>query len=224
MLLDDDTTPAGMRWWRIEYEISNTGLEAKITKTKTADYDVIRAVELEHSSALLVYASDRAIVPIPDADSLPPALQAFVDRDNALFAQELYAERNKPPAYDLTDVPRESIEAPYEGRGSMDSTRVEGADDSDRELDPGLPAYGVGDDFMGHPEFGLGPDIKQGYAIDGEEDAPVREIMLDDPKVPDEDLIDAEDEGVEMVEVAHEPLIPQLKEDVTHVEDVGKKV
>ncbi|KAK3678655.1 hypothetical protein LTR37_021464, partial [Vermiconidia calcicola] len=111
-MFDDDNTPTGMRWWRIEYEVNASGSGAKVTKTKTADYDVIRAVELEHSSALLVYASDAANFPPegqPEDTTLPRPLQDFVERDNQLFATELQTERNKPPAYDLTDVPRESI-------------------------------------------------------------------------------------------------------------------
>ena len=195
-MVDDDTTPRGMRWWRLEYEVSATGSGAKVTKTKTADYDVIRAVELEHSSALLVYASDAALSPPSEALLLPRPLQDFVDRDNELFAAELQTEKNKPPAYDLTDIPRESIE-----RTSIDSTRVEGGSDygggGGRVSPPGYDE----DNFMGHPGFGLGPDIKQGYReadAEGEDDVPVHEIKLDE--VEDEGL------GTEMVEKVHRPL------------------
>ena len=202
-MLDDDNTPDGMQWWRVEYEVNASGSGAKVTKTKTADYDVLRAVELEHSSALLVYASDRVNDILLENPTLPPALQEFVDRDNDLFAAELQAERNKPPAYNLTDVPRESIE-----RTSMDSTRVEGGG-SDIGGVPSPPGY---DDveFMDHPGFGLGPTpIKQGYREDdrGEEldDGPVHEIKLDDE-------VELEDEGLgtEMVERVHEPLVPGI--------------
>ena len=201
---DDDNTPVGMRWWRMEYEVNASGSGARVTKTRTADYDVLRAVELEHSSALLVYASDGANSPSLEERPLPRALQEFVDRDDELFAAELQAERSKPPAYDLTDVPRESIEIE---RGSMDSTRVEGGPGSDfgdhgydhAHYDGGAPSppeYGA-DAFMGHPGFGLGPDIKQGYRQE-DEDVPVHEIKLDE----------SEDEGMgtEMVEKVHEPL------------------
>ena len=62
---------------------------------------------------------------------------------------------------------------------------------------------------MGHPGFGLGPnmDIKQGYA-DGyqamEEEGEVHEIKLDDL----EEGLGAD--GMEMSEKVHEPLIPGL--------------
>ena len=192
-MIDDDTTPRGMRWWRMEYEVNASGSGAKVTKTKAADYDVLRAVELEHSSALLVYASDAANNPPLEDGALPRPLQEFVHRDNELFAAELYAEKNKPPAYDLTDVPRESIE-----RNSMDSTRVEGGSPVFEADSP--PEYGH-DAFMGHPGFGLGPDIKQGYRQD-EDDEPVHEIKLDEPE--DEGM------GTEMMEKVHGPLIPGL--------------
>ena len=199
-MLDDDTTPPGMRWWRMEYEVNSAASGAKVTKTKAPDYDVIRAVELEHSSALLVYASDRIQHTSSDDndDTLPESLQNFVEKDNALFAAELQAERTKPPSYDLTDVPRESIE-----RTSMDSTRAEGS--------ASPPGYDE-DMFMENPAFGLGPDIKQGYRNE-EDDAPVHEITLDTPP-EDEGL------GAEMVEMGHGGLVPGLGEDDEVMEDV----
>ncbi len=253
-MFDDGTTPTGFRWWRMEYDVNASGLEAKLTKTKAADYDVLRAVELEHHSALLVYASDRICAPLRTPQDLPAPLQDFIKKDNDLFTTALQADKDKrPPAYNLMDaeIPRTSIE-----RSSMDSTRVEGAarsDDGWQESDVfvngrgwvydpqydangefvegsgwargdmqtgggfddmprGVDRYGghsppayEDDTFMGHPEFGLGPDIKQGYSEDFQPmeqdvDGPVHEIKLDD----NDHVAELE---VEMVEKAHQPLV-----------------
>jgi len=171
-LLDDDTTPDHMQWWRMEYDVNGPG--ATVTKTKSADYDVIRAVELEHSSALLVYANDRVNSAVTE-DSLPEPLRDFIARDNRDFAMELQTEINEPPAYNMTDIPRESVE-----RTSLDSTRVEGGGSDLGEASP--PGY-EDDAFMDHSAFGLGHPIKAGYHVGNsqEDDAPVQEIRLDPP-------------------------------------------
>lgn len=204
---EDDTTPDGMQWWRIEYELNASGSGAKITKTKTPDYDVLRAVELEHKEALLVYASDKVNDIILHNSTLPSALQDFVDRDNELFKDELRTatEDVQPPAYDLdsaaADIPRESIER----RTSMDSLRAEGGDDvGDGRHSP--PSY-EDEGFLDHHAFGLGPDIKPGqYESEHLEDAgPVHEIKLDDG-----DEVMGQGSDMEMVEKVHEPLIPGL--------------
>ena len=211
-MLEEDTTPQGMRWWRMEYEVNASGSGAKVTKTKTPDYDVIRAVELEHSSALLVYASDAANASLPDDDTLPAPLQEFVERDSYLFSTEVQAELNKSPAFNFSnEEPIQTIE-----RTSIDSTRVEGGGSDD-----GMPSPPSYNDpmFFGHAGYGLGPDIKQGYRQD-EDDAPVHEIKLDPPD--DEGL----DMGTEMVEKPHESsLVPGLgaggSDDA--MEDIGQE-
>ena len=183
--VDEDTTPTGMRWMRIEYKYN--GDVATLSKEKVGDYDVLRAVELESGSALLVYASDAITAVSEQPQSLPQPLQDFVDRDNEASAQELsqpqYAPPSGPPpnygpsSFDLTDVPRESIE-----RTSLDSTRAEA--DVDLDLDHGgLPPY-EGEGFYAHQGYGLPPDSKQ-------EDEPVHEIHLDREE---------EGNGIEMVE------------------------
>lgn len=204
----DDGTPEGMQWWRMEYEVLTS--RARISKTKTPDYDVLRAAELEHREALLVYASDRVNDVALHDPSLPPPLQQFIDDDNQLFKAELQAaaENSQPPAYsfggDSADVPRQSIER----KGSMDSTRAEGGEDAANDhMSP--PDYGQ-EEFMGHPGFGLGP-IKQGqYDADSaprDEDAPVHEIRLS-PQAEE-----GQGEHVEMAEKAgHATLIPGLGE------------
>ena len=194
---EDDGTPKGMQWWRIDYEVM--GSTAHITKTRAPDYDVLRAVELEHNSALLVYASDRASSMDHYNPELPDPLKEFCERDSRLFVQELQAEEVRPPAYDFADQPRQSIE-----RTSMDSTRVEGGNSPLEGQSP--PGYGdVG--FDDHPGFGLGYDIKPGTRMD-KDDPPVAEIKLS----PEADLMDVSSgKEVEMVEKVHEPLLPGLQ-------------
>ena len=221
--VEDDGTPEGMQWWRIEYEVS--GSNAKIHKTKTPDYDVLRAVELEHKEALLVYASDKVNDIALHNPILPRQLQEFVGRDNALFKTELQtaAKNAQPPAYDFStaDIPRQSIEP----RNSMDSLRAEGGNDRDFEIgDAGRmspPDY-THDDFMGHPDFGLPPGKHGEYeAVD--DDEPVHEIKLDSPPAENEGM------GTEMIEkVRHEPLVSGLSqsgdatmEDVDGSQDQG---
>jgi hypothetical protein len=93
---EEDTTPRDHQWWRIDYEVSTAvALQPppRITISKAPDYDVIRAVELEHNSALLVYASEAASSPLASsAAPLPDPLLDFITRDNNLFKAELDVE------------------------------------------------------------------------------------------------------------------------------------
>lgn len=116
----DDNTPAGMQWWRLAYE--SNGSSASIHRTRAADYDVLRAVELEHSSALLVYASDRATAtPLDSQFDLPEPLQQFIARDNRQFKSDLAAAKRDPPRYNYFDSVRHSIEPPETRRNSNSS-------------------------------------------------------------------------------------------------------
>jgi hypothetical protein len=133
----DEATPDGMQWWRIEYAVN--GSHPRITKSPVEGTMVIQAIEVEHTAALLVYASDRAVDFANTNPHLPPALQQFVEDDNLLFNIELHdATRNHPPpAYDGGwddahdgEIPRQSIEPTTAGRrGSMDSTCANLSDD-----------------------------------------------------------------------------------------------
>lgn len=58
-MFSDGDAPEGMQWWRIEYDVTFNG--PKTLVTRSTEDDVLRAVELEHNQALLVYASDNAI-------------------------------------------------------------------------------------------------------------------------------------------------------------------
>lgn len=149
---------------------------------------------------MLVYASDRANACTPTSyEPLPEALQTFVERDNSLFAADLSAKQNGPPAYNLTNAP------PHDStRNSMDSTRADADDEFSRSSTPPFDE----DEFMSPSDFGLKVDIKQGCRIDGPgggEDE-VHEIKLD-PPVEDEGV----DLGTEMMERPHGGMIPGLR-------------
>ncbi|GAM86687.1 hypothetical protein ANO11243_047060 [Dothideomycetidae sp. 11243] len=88
-LMADPDAPPGWMWWRIEFVTTHS--PGHIMKTESTQDDVLRAVELEHSSALLVYASDRAMEHPSDED-LPEPLAKFVAIDNKLFRHELDQE------------------------------------------------------------------------------------------------------------------------------------
>jgi len=89
--LADPDAPPGWMWWRIEFD--STHSPGRIMKTESTQDDVLRAVELEHSSALLVYASDQAMN-WPSDPKLPEALAEFVATDNKLFREELDGHGN----------------------------------------------------------------------------------------------------------------------------------
>jgi hypothetical protein len=142
---DDEATPDGMQWWRIEYAVN--GSHPRISKAKVEGDIVIQAVEVEHSSALLVYASDRAVDFSTYDPTLPLALQQFVEDDDFHFNVELHdsTRSNPPPAYDYAhdgDIPRQSIEPGGSRRDSIDSTIAEIGTLSNRASPTsGVPPY-----------------------------------------------------------------------------------
>nr|POF24553.1 hypothetical protein CFP56_76945 [Quercus suber] len=177
---DQDSTPDGMQWWRLEYQInphSSAMGSARLERTKTPDYDVYRAVELEHHSALLVYASDVAMDPRQRNDILPAALEEFIDCDDAIFRDEREAALRQPPAYpgqafNFT-VDDQHVRQSIERRDSMDSTRAAGGHSP--------PLY-EDDAFEAHHGYGLPPETKPD-AFDAAHVPPeseVVEIRLDD--------------------------------------------
>ncbi|TKA79979.1 hypothetical protein B0A55_02099 [Friedmanniomyces simplex] len=189
---DDDTdTPEGTQWWRIQYEVNAAGTGANLSKHKMPGYEVLRAVELEYGSALLVYASD-AVNDVALIDpSLPMPLQEFVDTDNELFRAELMqaAERSRPPpVYEGYGSANDDDVRPSIERTSMDSMTAEraGSDAGDGVPPPSPPGY-EREGFMDHAAFGLGPRFKDDEAPyvgveREEEDVPVTDIHLDEPE------------------------------------------
>lgn len=204
---DDDETPDGMQWWRIEYAVNGT--HPRISKSKVDGYTVLQAVEVEHTSALLVYASDAA-VELPESElGLPDALKEFVADDNLYINCEIHesAMSRPPPAYEFSrenDIPRQSIE-PGARRASIDSTVAELGGASNR----GSPIISGGPDFYDHapPNSGLPPDFTNASSAQHVED-PVTEIRLS----PSQDDDEADNGALhqEMVETKHEPFVPGL--------------
>ncbi|KAM0719478.1 hypothetical protein Q7P37_005383 [Cladosporium fusiforme] len=220
---DDDSTPAGMQWWRIEYAVnSNT---PRIHKSKVAEYEVLHAVEVEHSAALLVYASDRAV---DDSLSqpLPQSLQQFIQTDDEHFLSELHDATiaRPPPAYDYahadSEVPRQSIE-PGARRGSGDSTCAQGGSrGGSRAVSPDRAEA----TFYEHQNYGLPPSsVRSGQHVeriqdddDADAEAEVTEIHLDPQPLEDEREGAAAPQHQEMVETQHPhaPFVPGLQQHV----------
>lgn len=144
----DEATPDGMQWWRIEYAVNGT--HPQISKVQVEGHMVIQAIEVEHTSALLIYASDRAVDFSHYNSDLPPTLQKFIEDDNLHFNIELHdATRNHPPPayndYDVGDseIPRQSIEPTPIRRASMDSTcaNLSGGNSRRGSFDDDAPIY-----------------------------------------------------------------------------------
>lgn len=208
---DDEATPDGMQWWRIEYVVNGT--QPRISKAKVEGDIVIQAVEVEHTSALLVYASDRAVDDSHYDPTLPPALQEFVQEDDYYFNVELHdaARSAPPPAYDYAhenDIPRPSIE-PGARRPSIDSTVAELDGTSTR----GSPVSGAA--YYDNPPPGSGmPPAAITSSGQHVEDPEVAEIHLSPPG--DADVGNGEyGNGAshqEMVETRREPFVPGLQQ------------
>ncbi|KAL8848834.1 MAG: hypothetical protein Q9221_006130 [Calogaya cf. arnoldii] len=72
------------QWWKLHYESNQT---TSVSCTKVRQVEVLKAARDESSSAILVYASDKAMS--VENKELPPELKSFVENDNSLFAAEL---------------------------------------------------------------------------------------------------------------------------------------
>ncbi|KAL8752817.1 MAG: hypothetical protein Q9199_005484 [Rusavskia elegans] len=72
------------QWWKCHYESNQT---TSISCTKVRQVEVLKAARDESPSAILVYASDKAMS--VENKELPPELESFVQNDNSLFAAEL---------------------------------------------------------------------------------------------------------------------------------------
>jgi hypothetical protein len=232
----EDTTPPGMQWWRLDYEVS--GDSAKITRTKAEDYDVLRAVELEHNSALLVYASEDANDPDLDVD-LPEGLHKFIKHDNVMFKKSLEQARRlpPPPAYEFASsvdqwegIPRPTTER----RDSVDSMRPEPDHLETLDVDPDthmassgtLPGYVDNDHHVSQYPVSVGfAGVSGGGGGGGvgskdevremeRSKTPVHDIVLPPEGAargdPGDLLGSYEDsDDVEMVEKMHAPLLPR---------------
>jgi hypothetical protein len=190
-----------MQWWRLDYDSAT--LHPRISRTPAEDYDVLRAVELEHNSALLVYASDAATSFDNYNPLLPQPLADFIARDNANFQSDLAAARRPLPRPDsvtdvteMVDVPeiqgwehvRKSVEP---RRGSMSSMIVDRGDGVDSPGPP--PGYDDHGDhgYVGGGGGGRGRDYYGSRAEDH-----VHEIHLPGPDERDVEMV--EKEGVSL--------------------------
>jgi len=174
----DSDAPPGMQWWRIEYDVNATN--ARILQTSSTTDDVLRAVELEHTQALLVYASDRAITFESNVE-LPRNLRQFIELDNEQFAEELLDHQDyRPTGW--------NVQPPSSRRQSMDSTTVNidhgMQDDSPPEYDAGDRPHSYADEKTSMIDPSQMSGVETGY-----DSPPAHEIRLDD-----------EDDSQEMVQ------------------------
>ncbi|KAF2218290.1 hypothetical protein BDZ85DRAFT_227119, partial [Elsinoe ampelina] len=135
---DDPDAPPGWTWWRIQLDITLS--TSTIHKTESSTDEVLRAVELEHNAALLVYASDKAVA-FPSEPDLPDELRRFIAADNRLFQNELRNFQHNGARGAVVDQGwgAEYIEGGRERRGSAGSTMVNFDEGEDGNGD--LPAY-----------------------------------------------------------------------------------
>jgi len=178
-MFTEPEAPDGLQWWRIEYDVNASG--TRILQTKSSEDEVIRAVELEHNQALLIYASDSAIE--HDADPVvPEALREFVRRDDELFNSEI--SFSAPHQY--TTAAYNDIED-IQPRRSIDSTVVNFDDDRPPAYDD-EPAM---DTFTDEKEPLLSRQFEDQY----DQSPPTHEIRLEDDLMGDESY-----GGLEMAE------------------------
>ncbi|THY47571.1 hypothetical protein D6C97_07948 [Aureobasidium pullulans] len=182
-MVDDEDAPAGTQWWRIEYDVQVNG--AKVNKSKSSQDDVIRAVELEHNQALLVYASDAALSSEHHIE-LTPALKEFIRHDDENFDSEMQMN-----GYGHVNVYPANV---GQRRGSADSTIANFGNDEDLP-----PAYEDGDVEYGRIPIDDGKDITMNG---GGESPPAHEIRLDNEDV--QHSSGGDKGGVEMIEKTHE--------------------
>jgi len=222
----DEATPDGMQWWRIEYAVNGT--HPHISKVPVQGDMVIQAIEVEHTSALLVYASDSAVDFSSFDHELPSALQKFVEDDNLFFNIELHdaTRNNPPPAYDDynahdSEIPRQSIEPTPIRRGSMDSTCANlSGGNSRRGSFEDASVFNNGYSDGGLANSGLPPDSTNlsssstAQHVEHHESEDVTEIHLSPPQ-----------EHQEMVETKREGFAPQAGSgamDATMEDDGGR--
>ncbi|PSK56710.1 hypothetical protein B9Z65_6334 [Elsinoe australis] len=210
---DDPEAPPGWQWWRIELDINLTN--SRILKTESTTDDVLRAVELEHNAALLVYASDRAINHPSDA-TLPEALRRFVERDNREFEAELNGGASSGVVEELGHSSWHDYGGATGRRGSGGSTMVNFDDEREEELpaysfEQDKGSYGAGGGW-GNEKSGQAQEMEyqsypgydgqgQGYGYDGPAQTDARGNVggWESPEAH-EIRLDEEEEGSEMVQ------------------------
>ncbi|KAL8779089.1 MAG: hypothetical protein Q9213_007117 [Squamulea squamosa] len=127
-MLDGDAED--WQWWKITYEATR---QDPISCTKVRQIEVLKAVRDESPSAILVYASDKAMS--VRNQELPPELTSFVQTDNTLFAAEIASASPRLPA--ITDHNIETtVESPNVFRPPPREPRS-----NDLSTEDSLPSY-----------------------------------------------------------------------------------
>ncbi|KAF2457037.1 hypothetical protein BDY21DRAFT_371879 [Lineolata rhizophorae] len=81
--VDPLSTPADKQWWKIQYLN-----DPRIVRERLTEEAALEAARTESRDVQLVYATDDALI-TDEEESLPPALAAFVSRDNDAFGTEM---------------------------------------------------------------------------------------------------------------------------------------
>ncbi len=118
------------QWWKITF-MSN---EAKpVVRMKVTEADVLKAASVESSSALLVYATERATS--YESEELPPQLRNFVRADNLYFSTELEEASSPKPTTPtkrkVHDEDSDDLETHYHRSPPNDRPLVDTAESND---------------------------------------------------------------------------------------------
>ncbi|KAF2157995.1 hypothetical protein K461DRAFT_290254 [Myriangium duriaei CBS 260.36] len=207
----DPDAPPGWMWWRIEFDSTHT--PGRIMKTESTQDDVLRAVELEHSSALLVYASDRAM-DFPSDLALPASLKTFVATDNNFFQQEMDQQDDDQWAHSGSTGARQDWGPVYVGdsthsrsrRSSQGSTMVN-FDEGDESGNGFVPSHEMDE----APPYSFSDGAHYGY--ENEKEGYPAKPTWDrvSPEAHEIHLDDTHDEGVEMTETGKGLLADSIK-------------
>lgn len=209
---DDEDAPEGWMWWRLEYDTSSA--MPRILKTESTQDDVLRAAELEHTSALLVYASDDAMSTPEIPSELSQPLKEFIKNDNNLFQQDLLNQETPPTSYNWANNNNNSnndgwidVYSPRSAkrRESNGSTFVNHEDVLDQ--DPPPYDFGANGSYTWNDQVALGASdqdhfIHSSHNNGGWNSPEAHEIRLDE----------------EIIDVQHErgrvsPSIPDVEQD-----------
>jgi len=127
------------QWWKFDFI---SGATKPVVHAKVTEDEVLKAVSTEAGTALLVYASERAIS--YESGDLPPQLHNFVRVDNLSFSAELEASNQVAPA---TPNKRKAngaedwdMETQYHRSPPYDRD-YDFANDIANDLDPNPPGY-----------------------------------------------------------------------------------
>lgn len=97
------------QWWKLSF---SQGQAQPVSQTRVREIEALKAARDESNSALLVYASEKAVA--LERSNLPPQLRNFVRADNLNFASELgKCEGSKPTTPIEQPVQHQNTSDPY---------------------------------------------------------------------------------------------------------------